>query len=103
MKNIPVAPVRIYKKCLIEKTEQFLSRMRWKAFHYLNPVTAAENETFGFKTKNCPPTVEEMKRFEEGMIRIIQNITFKDTKSQFQQDLKEGGLGLGTMARGRVF
>ena len=29
-----------------------------------------------------------MKGFEEGMIRIIQNITFKETQSQFQQDLK---------------
>ena len=56
--------------------------------HFLNPLTAADMETFGFKTKNCPPVVEEMKGFEEGMIRIIQNITFKETQSQFQQDLK---------------
>ena len=88
-KNIPVAPAAVYKKRMIEKTEQFLSRMRWKAFHYLNPLTAADKETFGFKTKNCPPVVEEMKGFEEGMIRIIQNITFKRTQSQFQQDLKK--------------
>ena len=62
--------------------------MRWKAFHYLNTVTTADKETFGFKTKNCPPVVEEMKGFEEGMIRIIQNIVFKKTHSQFQQELK---------------
>ena len=30
-----------------------------------------------------------MKGFEEGMIRIIQNITYKKTQSQFQQDLKK--------------
>ena len=59
--------------------------MRWKAFHYLNPVTAAEKETFGFKTRNCPPVVEEMKSFEEGMIHIIQKISFKGTQSQFQE------------------
>ena len=88
-KNIPVAPAKVYTKRLIEKTEQFLSRMRWKAFHYLNPVTAAEKETFGFKTRNCPPVVEEMKSFEEGMIHIIQNISFKGTKSQFQEGLEE--------------
>ena len=84
-KNIPVAPAKVYTKRLIEKTEQFLSRMRWKAFHYLNPVTAAEKETFGFKTRNCPPVVEEMKSFEEGMIHIIQKISFKGTQSQFQE------------------
>ena len=87
-KNIRVALAAVYKKCMIEKTEQFLSRMRWKAFHYLNPVTAANKETFGFKTKNCPPVVEEMKSFEEGMISIIQIITFKRAQSQFQQDLQ---------------
>ena len=42
--------------------------MRWKAFHFLNPVTAADKEAFGFKTKNFSPTLEEMKPFEEGMI-----------------------------------
>ena len=84
-KNIPVAPAKVYTKRLIEKTEQFLSRMIWKAFHYWNPVTAAEKETFGFKTRNCPPVVEEMKSFEEGMIYIIQKVSFKGTQSQFQE------------------
>ena len=88
-KNIPVAPAAVYKKRLIEKTEQFLWRMRWKAFHYLNPVTAADKETFGFNTKNCPPVVEEMKDFEDCMISIIQNITFKRTQCQFQRDLQD--------------
>ena len=55
----------------------------------LHPVTAAEKETFGFKTRNCPPVVEEMKSFEEGMIHIIQNISFKGTQSQFQEGLEE--------------
>ena len=63
--------------------ERFLNRMRLKAFHFLNPVRAAEKETFGFKIKNCPPVAEETKRLGEG-IRIIQNIFFKVTQSQFQ-------------------
>ena len=53
----------------------------------MSPVTAAEKETSGFKTKNCQPVIEEMKAFEEGMIHIMQNIEFKDTNCQFQQDL----------------
>ena len=73
---------------MIVRTEEFLRRMRWKAFHFLNPVTAADKETFGFKTKNCPPTIEEMKPFEEGMMKMIQNIAYKDVKCQFQQVLK---------------
>ena len=30
-----------------------------------------------------------MKSFEEGMIHIIQNISFKDIQSQFQEGLEE--------------
>ena len=87
-KNIPVASAKDYTKRMIVRTEEFLRRMRWKAFHFLNPVTATDKETFGFKTKNCPPTIEEMKPFEEGMTKMIQNIAYKDVKCQFQQVLK---------------
>ncbi|RUA05113.1 MAG: hypothetical protein DSY43_05320, partial [Gammaproteobacteria bacterium] len=74
---------------MIDKTEQLLRRMRWKAFHFLNPELTTVKENFGFKTRNCPPVIEEMKKFEDGMISIIQNINFQDVKCQFQQDLKE--------------
>ena len=73
-KNIPVASAKDHSKQMIVKLEEFLRRMRWKTFHYLNPVTVAEKETFGFKTKNCPPTIEDTRPFEEGMIKKIQNI-----------------------------
>lgn len=45
--------------------------MRWKVFYYLNLVMVGEKEIFRFKIKNCLFVVEEMKRFEKGMIRII--------------------------------
>jgi len=63
--------------------------MRWKAFHFLSPTTPANKKTFGLKSKNCPPSVKEMRAFEEGMITIIKNIEYKDVKCQFQQDLKK--------------
>ncbi|KAK3749995.1 hypothetical protein QZH41_000415 [Actinostola sp. cb2023] len=88
-KNIPVASPKDYTKHMIDKTEQLLRRMRWKAFHFLNPELTTVKENFGFKTRNCPPVIEEMKKFEDGMISIIQNINFQDVKCQFQQDLKE--------------
>ena len=88
-KCIPVASKRDYEKCMIEKTEQLLRRMRWKAFYFLNPTENADKETFGFKTKNCPPVIEEMKAFEEGMTKIISNISYKDIRCQFQRELKK--------------
>ena len=77
-KNIPVASENCYTKRLIEKTEEFLRRMRWKAFHFLGLTTPANKNTFRFKSKNCPPSVKEMRAFEEGMINIIKNIEYKD-------------------------
>lgn len=88
-KNIPVASNKVYIKQLIDKTEQFLCRMRWKAYHFLNRDKAAEKETFGFKTKNCPPVIKELRNFEEGMTRIIQKVKFRKIECQFQKGLND--------------
>ena len=52
-------------------------------------MESAKKETFGFKTKNCPPIVDEMKSFEEGMTNIIRNISYKNTTCHFQEELKK--------------
>ena len=76
-KNIPVASDKEYIKQFMDKTEQFLHRMRWKAFHFLNQEKSVAKETFSFKTKNCPPVIEELRNFE-----------FWKINCQFQNDLK---------------
>lgn len=86
-KNIPVASRKQYIRQLIDKTEQFLCRMRWKAYHFLNPNQQSEKENFGFKTRHNPPVIEELKEFEDGMTKIIQKVTFKNIECQFQKDL----------------
>ena len=63
--------------------------MRWKAFHFLNREKAVAKETFDFKTRNCPPVIEELRNFEEGMAQIIQKVTFREIKCQFQKDLND--------------
>ena len=88
-KNIPVASKKEYIRQLIDKTEQFLCRMRWKAYHFLNPNQQSAKENFGFKTRNNPPVIEELKAFEDGMTKIIQKVKFKNIKCQFQNDLNE--------------
>jgi hypothetical protein len=50
-KNIPIAQPKEYLKCLVEKTESFLRRVRWKAYHFLKPTQPeAAKQTFGFNT-----------------------------------------------------
>ena len=64
--------------------------MRWKAYFYLNPnATQNRKQTFGFKSNNSPPAIEELKKFEESMLTLVSNITFKqETKpSDFQTKL----------------
>ena len=57
LKNIPVPPKDIYTRALIEKTEQFLQRVRWKTFFFQqsNDEKTPTFNTYGFKTsKNAP-------------------------------------------------
>ena len=84
-KNIPLPTRNEYMKRFIEKTEQFLRHLRWKAYHFLNDT--AEKETYGFKSRNSPPQINDLIPFEEGMAKLAQNIKFKDTKCSFQSQL----------------
>ena len=87
-KNIPIPSERDYSKKLIEKTEQLCRRMRWKAHFYLNPKTENMNkETYGFNSKQTPPQIPELVSFEDRMLKMIQNIKFKDIKCNFQKKL----------------
>ena len=75
---------------LIEKTEQFLRRMHWKDHFFLNPdTTPSSKETYGFKSTKKPPPVEELKDFEDDMLKMIQTIKFKQVNNPFLHKLKE--------------
>ena len=87
-KNIPVPSEKDYSKKLIEKTEELYRRMRWKAHFYLNPRNEHKNkETYGFNSKATPSQIPELTSFENRMLKMIQNIKFKDTKCKFQKEL----------------
>ena len=75
-------------KRFIEKTEHFVRRLRWRAYHFLNQQETSTKETYGFKSKNSPPKINEPVPFEEDMTNLIRNIKFKDNaKSNFQRKL----------------
>ena len=46
-------------------------------------------ETYGFKSRNCPPIVEEVANFENDLMLMIKNVQFKYIKNNFQTKLKE--------------
>ena len=68
--------------------------MRWKANFNLNKDdenrnTKTENETYGFKTRKCPPQCEEMENLKKDLMNIVRNIKFKENTDEFQRKLKK--------------
>ena len=89
-KNIPLPSRNDYLQRLIERTEQFSRRMHCKAHFFLNPdTTSPSKETYGFKsTKNSSP-IEELKDFEDDMLKMIQSLKFKQVNNPLLNKLKE--------------
>ena len=72
-KNIPFSKPDTYLKRLIETTEHFIKRMRWKAFFFLNPSAKFEiQETYRFNSTKSQPPVPEMSVFERKMEEMIK-------------------------------
>ena len=89
-KDIPIPTRSNYMKKMLEKTESFVQRMRWKAFFFLNPdCKPAKKETYGFKTSKPTPFISEMKSFEDGLYDMISKIKTKPTESEFQTKLRK--------------
>ena len=59
LKNIPIPTKKYYLKCLVEKVESLIKRMRWKCLFYERKLNKMNNEiqdeTYGFKSKKTPP------------------------------------------------
>ena len=76
-----------------KKTEQFFRRMRWKAYFFLNPGTVSNTkDTYGFKSTKNPPPVEELKEFENDMLKMIQLTKFKHFNNPFLNKLKDDAI-----------
>lgn len=100
MKNIPLPTTSAFKKRLIEKVEQVIKRMRWRALFFLQREDDKDDndddggaeereEKFGFKTRKCPPKIEELQEFEEDLLKMIETIQFRNTRDEFQEKLKK--------------
>ena len=65
--------------------------MRWKALEFLGKLGPNEKETFGFKSHNCPPFVNELAEFESDLLTMVHNIEFRLVRSNFLSKLKDDG------------
>ena len=80
---------REYKIQLIVKVESFTKRLRWKALEFLGKLGPNEKETFGFKSHNCPPFVNELVEFESDLLTMAHNIEFRPVRNNFLSKLKD--------------
>ena len=92
LKNIPVPSKSRYLKCMVEKVENFIRRLRWKAHHFYKdngPNDSRQFDNFGFKTSATPPQNEYLNAFENDMYEMIRNIEFINVRNEFQDKLKQ--------------
>ena len=62
--------------------------MRWKAHFFVKGEKNQENTNhFGLSSNKTPPTILELKPFEEDLLKLLENIKFRDTKNHFQETL----------------
>ena len=78
-----------YQKWIIQKGENFINRMRWSCFMFLNPQFRIQKETYGTKTTMSAPQSKELKQFEDDFFRLIKNVQFRPIRNDFQSKLKQ--------------
>ena len=44
---------------------------------------------FGFKSRKCPPQIEELKSFEDDMLQMTENVRSRKVTDQFQTTLSK--------------
>ena len=102
LKNIPIPAQSTYLKCLVDKVESFVKRLRWKVFFYEKKLQEAASDPsgtrpnkddeqpnlYGFKSPKTPPQNDYLKKFEEDLYLMIHNLEFNNKTNDFQKQLK---------------
>ena len=92
-KNIPIHNRSEYRMSLIQKTRIFIRNLRWKTHFYLKPPKKSNQQNYyGFKSEKNAPPVPEIKKFEEDLIKLVENVKFKksfNVSNDFQKQLSK--------------
>ena len=93
LKNIAIPSQKEYLISFINQTRSLVNRVRWRAFHMLNPTNRERKKTYGFNTIKPAPIVPELHQFEENMFNLIQKIKFhkagNDLQTKMKNDLRD--------------
>ena len=95
IKNIPIPSQQDFRIQMIKSVEHFVKNIRWRAFHYLNPVqTNVKKETFGFTSTKPAPYLTELKELENHLYDLTNNITFKKYNNSFRTELRNDAINV---------
>ena len=91
LKNISIPSKESYQLNLIDKIKSLVKRMTWRAFYYLNQQKFDNGikETFGFKSKKCPPPCSDLVPFEKDLSDMVTSLKCRHVKHLFQRELSE--------------
>ena len=80
----------VTKNNLIFRLESFIKRTRWKEFFFNknSEFNKQLNVNFGLKSIKTPPKNKHLNAFKNDLYDMLRNITFKNVKSSFQQQLQ---------------
>ena len=62
--------------------------MRWKAHFFLNGETRSEKIYYGLPSNNNAPPLRELKTFEDDLVKLVQNVTFRNINEPFLNNIK---------------
>ena len=57
-------------------------------WHYQNPGRTSDRETYGFRSFNASPKIEELKVLEDRLKDLIHDVKFRKHSNEFQEKLK---------------
>ena len=86
-KIFPFHNGKIIKYIYFQKPKSLLKEVDGKLWILLK-LESTERETYGFKSRNCLPILEEVSNFKYDLMMIIKNIQFKNIQNDFQTKLK---------------
>ena len=77
---------------LTEKIVDFIKRLRWKAFFYLDSCEdsdCAKKEVYNLKSQNTLPNNKLLQSFEADLFKLIRKVKFRIDYNNFQNKLNK--------------
>ena len=92
LKNIPFPSYHVFQLALTEKIVDFVKRLRWKAFFYLDSCKNTDDvkkNVYNLKSPNTPPNNRLLDSFETDLFKLIKLVKFKKVRNNFQMKLSQ--------------